>query len=102
VTLRPPPGRASYLTRASRWATDSSINFHNGWFRSVSSTGVVTLTRTEAVRNASGEGHTGKSVAFRWESGTWAEVASETKHYTDKQASAIGGWHVTGLSTWPR
>jgi len=100
VTL-PPPKKSGGANRPSRWLTDSAYSFELGWWRSASSTGSVTLTRKDAVRNDSGKGHTGKITVYRWKSDHWSKRSTRTKHYRDKAAYALGGWHIKRVPTWP-
>lgn len=93
VLLRAPGG-------AKEWLVDGAYSMNVGFWRRVND-GKVFVTRRSAVRNASGHGHHGRDVRYRWRSG-WHKVSSTKRRYAkDKVAFGIGGWHVKGLRRFP-
>jgi len=96
VTEGPPPG-AGISNRAFRWGIDSSYSSDIGLYRTVSGAS-VRLTVKTAVRNATGNGYTGKILLYTWKSNTWIATSRKTVHYASNTATAyLGGLWIEGL-----
>ena len=81
------------------WGLDSSASSNIGVFRSVSRSGVVTVTTKSAWRNSTS--YTGKTDVYVWRAGRWVNTSSRNTAYsTDKAAFAVGGWHITGIKNY--
>ena len=98
VTLASPPGFG--ITRPSRWAVDASIFSHVGIRRTVSDTGVVSVTRRAALSNDSATRARGTKSTWVWKSGTWVEKSTVTISCTQATAEGFEGWHVKGLPVY--
>jgi hypothetical protein len=101
VTLKAPPAvwTSAGLARSTpRWGVDGSYSFSSGIARSTSAGAGVRLTMTKLERNSSGRGHSGHRTSYRWHDGDWVKTSTVTvRSVSDRQAFALGGWHVRGL-----
>jgi hypothetical protein len=94
VTLKAPPRLPG---SSSRWVMDCSYSENIGVSRRVAK-GTTYITVRTALRNASGEGHHGRTTVYKWRSDRWVQISTKTVRYRSDQSAFSGcGWRVKGL-----
>jgi hypothetical protein len=85
----------------ARWQIDAAYGDYLGWWRHRVD-GQVAMTQQIAYRAADGTRFTGRDVTYlRTPTGWSRTTTTRTSYPTERAASAIGGFHVTGLATFP-
>ena len=93
VTLKAPGNQ-------NRWTIDSSYSYNEGWTRSVSKKGVVSMTYRGAVRSSSSR-HRLVISRYTWRSGSWSRISTQKSTVSDRTAWNVGGWRVSPLKQFP-
>lgn len=87
---------------SARWQVDAAYGDYMGWWRHTLADGQIAMTQKIAFRTAQGEQFRGHNVTYVSSGTTWVRTTSVATFYpTEKAASAIGGFHVSGLNAFP-
>jgi hypothetical protein len=94
---------ASPAALSQRWQIDAAYGDYMGWSRHVVA-GHATVAETIVSRSEQGTGtsFTGQRVTYVWKVNHWQRTTTTSVFFpTARAASAIGGFHVRGLDTFP-
>jgi hypothetical protein len=83
------------------WQVDAAYGDYLGWWRHRVD-GRIAMTQHIAYRDAGGTSFSGRDVTYVRTAHGWARATTKhTRYPTERAASAIGGFRVTGLAAFP-
>ena len=88
-------------TLGGRWGVDDAVLSTAGWKRTVVN-GEARMIHRAATADPQHPHHrwTGTREVLAFRHGHWVKVAHQRRSWTQHQARALAGWHVTGLPRW--